>query len=147
MSLCMIMAVIALLVGRSQSLASLHLYWVWALLVHPTPINPKFCQMCPPYLPICGISPPLQVNCSCVTFKPSKLLNLFCVPVLAHEEVLSALLFLHVWWLHTLTSMHNVLVPNIAKRAGKRVPSPQKISYNNHIISISSHYGLEKSWT
>ena len=34
---------------------------------------------------------------------------MFCVPVLAHEEVLSALLFSHVWWLHTLTSMHNVL--------------------------------------
>ena len=28
--------------------------------------------------------------------------------------------------------MHNVLAPNIAKRAGKRVPSPQKINYNNH---------------
>ena len=37
LSLCMIMSIIALLVGRSQSFASLHLYWVWALLVHPTP--------------------------------------------------------------------------------------------------------------
>ena len=80
--------------------------------------------MCPAYLPICGILPPLQVNFLCATFKLSKLLTLFCVPLLAHEEVLSALLFSHVWWLHTLTSMHNVLVPNIAKRAGKRVPSP-----------------------
>jgi hypothetical protein len=34
--LCMIMAVIALLVGRSQSFASLHLYWEGILLVHPT---------------------------------------------------------------------------------------------------------------
>jgi hypothetical protein len=39
LSLCMIMAVIALLVGCSQSFASLHLYWVWALLVRPTPKN------------------------------------------------------------------------------------------------------------
>jgi hypothetical protein len=39
LSLCMIMAIFALLVGRSQSFASLHLYWVWALLVHPTPKN------------------------------------------------------------------------------------------------------------
>jgi hypothetical protein len=38
-SLCMIMAVIVLLVGRSQSFTSLHLYWVWALLVHPTTKN------------------------------------------------------------------------------------------------------------
>jgi hypothetical protein len=42
LSLCMIMAVIALLVGRFQSFASLHLYWVWALLVHPTPKNQVF---------------------------------------------------------------------------------------------------------
>jgi hypothetical protein len=42
LSLCMIMAVIALLVGRSQSFASLHLYWEGILLVHPTPKKPKF---------------------------------------------------------------------------------------------------------
>jgi hypothetical protein len=35
LSLCMIMAVIALLVGRSKSFASLHLYWEGILLVHP----------------------------------------------------------------------------------------------------------------
>ena len=51
LSLCMIMDIIALLVGLSQSIASLHLYWVWSLLVHPTPKKPKFCQMCPLYLP------------------------------------------------------------------------------------------------
>jgi hypothetical protein len=39
LSSCMIMAVIALLVGRSQSFASLHLYWEGILLVHPTPKN------------------------------------------------------------------------------------------------------------
>jgi hypothetical protein len=37
--LCMIMPVIALLVGRSQSFASLHLYWEGILLVHPTTKN------------------------------------------------------------------------------------------------------------
>ena len=54
LSLCMIMAIIALLVGRFQSFASLHLYWVWALLVHPTSKN-QTCHLCPPYLPIYGI--------------------------------------------------------------------------------------------
>ena len=44
LSLCMIMSIIALLVGRSQSFASLHLYWVWALLVHPTPKNQSFAK-------------------------------------------------------------------------------------------------------
>ena len=41
-----------------------------------------------------------------------------------------ALLCSYVWWIHTLTSMNNVLVPNIAKRAGKRVPSPHNITNN-----------------
>jgi hypothetical protein len=39
LSLCMIMAVIALLVGRSQSFDSLHLYWEGILLVHLTTKN------------------------------------------------------------------------------------------------------------
>ena len=30
--------------GRSQSIASLHLYWVWVLLVHPTPKNQSFAK-------------------------------------------------------------------------------------------------------
>jgi hypothetical protein len=42
LSLCMIMAVIALLIGRSQSFASLHLHRVWALLVHPTSKNQSY---------------------------------------------------------------------------------------------------------
>jgi hypothetical protein len=39
LSLCMIMAVIALVVGRSQSFSSLHLYWEGILLVPPTTKN------------------------------------------------------------------------------------------------------------
>jgi hypothetical protein len=42
LSLCMIMVAIALLVGRSQSFGSLHLYWEGILLVHPTPKNQIF---------------------------------------------------------------------------------------------------------
>jgi hypothetical protein len=47
--LCMIMAVIALLVGHSQSFASLHLYWEGIFLVHPTPKTKVF-PMCPWYV-------------------------------------------------------------------------------------------------
>ena len=59
LSLCMIMAIIALLVGRFQFFASLHLYCVWALLVHPISKS-QTCHLCPTYLPICGILLPLQ---------------------------------------------------------------------------------------
>ena len=43
LSLCMIMAIIALLVGRSQSFASLH-NQVWVPLMHPTPNKTKLFQ-------------------------------------------------------------------------------------------------------
>jgi hypothetical protein len=72
LSLCMIMTVIALLVGRSQSFASLHLYWEGILLVHPTPKNQIF-LMCPPYLPISNLL--FQVHSSC--FYLSSKLNFF----------------------------------------------------------------------
>jgi hypothetical protein len=73
MSLCMIMAVIALLVGRSQSFASLHLYWVWALLMHPTPKNQSF-PMCPPYIPISNLLFQVHSSCFYLSFK----LNFLC---------------------------------------------------------------------
>ena len=86
------------------------------------------CHLSPPYLPIMWYFLPFQVNTSCATFKLFKSYYLFCAPVLAHEEVLDALLsLLCLFGFTTLTSMHNVLVPNIAKRAGKRVPSPLNI--------------------
>jgi hypothetical protein len=72
--LCMIMTVIALLVGRSQSFASLYLYWEGILLVHPTPKNQSF-PMCPPYLPIRNFL--FQVHSSCF-YLSSKLNFLLC---------------------------------------------------------------------
>ena len=40
----MIMSIIVSWFGCSQSFASLHLYWVWVLLVHPTPKNQSFAK-------------------------------------------------------------------------------------------------------
>jgi hypothetical protein len=74
LSLCMIMAVIALLVGRSQSFTSLHLYWEGILLVHPIPKNQSF-LMCPSYLPISNLL--FQVHSSCF-YLSSKLNFLLC---------------------------------------------------------------------
>jgi hypothetical protein len=74
LSLCMIMVVIALLVGRSQSFASLHLYWEGILLMHSTPKNQNF-PMCPHYLPIINFL--FQVYLSCF-YLSSKLNFLLC---------------------------------------------------------------------
>ena len=70
-----------------------------------------------------------------LSLKLSKLLNQFCVHVLAYEKVVSALLFSHVIWLHTLTRMHSVLVLNIAKRAGKKGAqlTKDKLQHSRHI--------------
>jgi hypothetical protein len=68
LSLCMIMAVIALLVGRSQSFASLHLYWEGILLVHPTPKN-QVISKSPLQIPMHGIFEPFQVNFHVLPFK------------------------------------------------------------------------------
>jgi hypothetical protein len=68
LSLYMIMAVIALLVGRSQSFASLHLHWVWALLMHPTPKNQSF-PMCPSYIPISNLLFQVHSSCFYLSFK------------------------------------------------------------------------------
>jgi hypothetical protein len=67
-SLCMIMTVIALLVGRSQSFASLHLYRVWALLVHPTPKN-QVIPMCPLYILISNLLFQVYLTCFYLSFK------------------------------------------------------------------------------
>src|SRR5664279_5706698 len=100
------------------------------LLVHPN-LEPKTFHKCPPNLPIRGISPPLQVNSHVLPLKPSKLF-LFVSLLSAHEEVVESSLFTHARQALPLTSMHNVLVLNIAKRAGKRVPSPQKYKNNKN---------------
>ena len=132
LSLCMIMVIIALLVGRSQSFASLRLYWVWTLLVHPTIKNRS--------LPIMSTihtymwyftATPKWIACL-LPLNLQKLLHVLCF-VLAHEEVLNALSSLScLFWLHTLTSMHNVLVLNIAKEQA-RVPSPLNINWTNNL--------------
>jgi hypothetical protein len=54
LSLGMIIAIIALLVGRSQSFASPHFVLSMTLLVHLTPKN-QVIQMCPPYIPISNL--------------------------------------------------------------------------------------------
>ena len=57
-------------------------YWEGILLVHPTPWAKYLCHLCPPYLPTCGISLPLQVKFSCAIFKTLKIL-LFVPPFLS----------------------------------------------------------------
>jgi hypothetical protein len=73
LSLCMIMAVIALLVGRSQSFASLHFVLRGNTSCASNSQKQSF-PMCPPYLPISNLPYQAYSSCFYLSFK----LN-FCV--------------------------------------------------------------------
>jgi hypothetical protein len=68
LSLCMIMAVIALLVGRSQSFASPHFVLSMSSLVHPTPKN-QVIPMCSPYIPINNLLFQVYLTCFYLSFE------------------------------------------------------------------------------
>jgi hypothetical protein len=68
LSLCMIMAVIAFLVGRSQSFASLHFVLRGNTSHASNSQKPSF-PMSPLYIPMHGICKPFQVNFHVLPFK------------------------------------------------------------------------------
>jgi hypothetical protein len=92
--ICMIMAVIALLVGRSQSFASLHLYWVWALLVHPTPKNQSYFKESTKFL--CMAFQTIPNKFSCATYQNLQNTSHFVTLFLAHEEVVVGFVIFHI---------------------------------------------------
>jgi hypothetical protein len=73
LSLCMIMTVIALLVGRSQSFASLHFVLRGNTSYASNSQKPSF-RMCPPYLPISNLLFQAHSSCFYLSFK----LNFLC---------------------------------------------------------------------
>jgi hypothetical protein len=68
LSLCMIMAVIALLVGRSQSFASLHFVLRGNTSRASNFQKPSF-PMCPPYIPISNFLFQVHSTCFYLSFK------------------------------------------------------------------------------
>jgi hypothetical protein len=104
LSLCMIMAVIALLVGRSQSFASLHLYWEEILLVHPTTKNQVISKM-----------NHSKVNFHVLPFKNLQNTSHFVPLFLAHEDVTGRDCYLPYWIKYPLTCMLHLLATNFAR--------------------------------
>ena len=101
------------------------LHWEEVLLVHPA-FKPKYsCHPCPPYLPICGISSPLQVNFHVLPLKPSNCFSL-CDNVFSSWRskklgLLSSIL------LGTQTcELHLACHFNFSKRAGVTTTSKRK---------------------
>jgi hypothetical protein len=94
LSLCMILAVIALLVGRSQSFASLHLYWEGILLVHPTSKNQSFSNESTTNS-YAWYFKPLQINFHVLPFKNLNTSH-FVILFLAHEDVVVGFAIFHI---------------------------------------------------
>jgi hypothetical protein len=68
LSLCMIMPIIALLVGRSQSFASLHSVLSMSSTRASNSQKPIF-PMCPPYMPISNLLFQVHLSCFYLSFK------------------------------------------------------------------------------
>jgi hypothetical protein len=112
-SLCMIMAIIALLVDRSQSFASLRLYWVWALLVHPTPKNQSYSKESIINFYAWHFKP-FQANFHVLPFKTFKILLILwhCFSLWGRSGRVS---YLPYWIKYPLTCMLHLLVTNFAR--------------------------------
>ena len=59
-------------------------------------LEPSFFHECPPYLPICGIYVPFQVNFHVPNSKPSNN-NLFCMAESLMQRLRVSSIF-HAWW-------------------------------------------------
>src|SRR3954470_20698229 len=77
----------ALLVGRIPVFLLASICTKYSLYSCIQPPKTKVSQKCPPYLPICGISPPLQVNFHVLPLKPSNFFSFLCHCFQAREEV------------------------------------------------------------
>jgi hypothetical protein len=113
LSLCMIMAVIALLVGCSQSFASLHLYWNGILLVHPTSKNQSYFKESTTNS-YAWYFKPFQVNFHVLPFKIFKYFS-FYDTVFSSWGRSGRVCYLPYWIKYPLTSMHHLLVTNFAR--------------------------------
>jgi hypothetical protein len=83
------------LVGRSQSFASLHLYWEEILLVHPTTKN-QVISKSPLQIPIHGIFEPFQVNFHVLPFKNLQNTSHFVTLFSAHEDVVLGIVIFYI---------------------------------------------------
>ena len=83
-------------------------------------LEPSFFHECPPYLPICGIYLPFQVNLHVPNSKPSNN-NLFCMPKSLMQR-LGAVSIFHARWV--ILAMSGLRSSFTRKRQVIGMPSP-----------------------
>src|SRR3990170_6814755 len=103
-------------------------------------LKPKLCQMSPPYLPICGISMPFQVNLHVPTPKFSKK-NPFCVPVSLMKRQGVANIF-HARCVILTMSVYSLV---IARECGKGNRDAQSRNAKKLFMLFNNKF-LEKCW-
>ena len=124
------------------------LHQVEILLVLPNILKASFCHECPPYLPICGIYLPFQVNLHVPNSKPSNN-NLFCMPESLMQR-LGAVSIFHARWV--ILKMSGLRSSFMRKMAGNRdaqshdqkikIKSKNNCKQNSPRIDVSWRHAL-----
>jgi hypothetical protein len=149
------MAVILLLVGRSQSFASLHLYWVWGLLVHPTPKNQS-------YFKESTINSyawyfwTIPSKFACATFQNLQNTSHFMTLFSAHEDVVVGFVIFHIElstpWLACFICSSLILQGswsdhcNLIKKKKKKGTPPWDVKVGGHPKDSVSHGLWKEKW-
>ena len=94
------------LVGRSSIFCQPSLVLSGNTTCASTSVNLKLFHMSPPYLPICGIYLPFQVNLHVPNSKPSNN-NLFCMPELLMQRLGPSSIFHARWVILTMSGLRS----------------------------------------
>src|SRR3989337_2613731 len=105
--------------------------WEYCLCIQL--LKPKLCQMSPPYLPICGISMPFQVNLHVSTLIFQNNFS-FCVPIPLMKRQGVANIF-HARCVILMMSVYSLV---IARESGKVLGMPSPEMKKNMMIIINS---------
>ena len=107
-SQCMFMTVFTLLLVSSQSICQSSPILSENTTCTPKSLNPKLFHMSPPYLPICGIYLPFQVNLHVPNSKPSND-NLFCMPESLMQR-LGVVSIFHAMWVILTMNVYSLVI-------------------------------------
>ena len=116
------------------------LHQVEILLVLPNILKPSFCQECPPYLPICGIYLPFQVNLHVRNSKPSNN-NLFCMPESLMWRLGAVSIFHARWVILKMSGLRSSFMRKMADNRDAQ-SHDQKIKIKSKIIANKTPPGL-----
>ena len=120
------------------------LHQVEILLVLPNILKPSFFHECPPYLPLCGIYLPFQVNLHVPNSKPPNN-NLFGMPELLMQKLGVVSIFHARWVILKMSGLRSSCTRNMAGNRDAQ-SHDQNIKIKSKIIANKTPPGTLVSW-